>query len=174
MNDVMSKIRTKKPADKFKAADKFSTTKDSLLNRTMSTAAKMEQPDIASLTKQTLHDIPKNMPAAKMQIRSEFLLWEFSGAKNINIDIPDKKSLRLLVLQVVVNRRCCVPLIGCMTYIRVCGQKAISILMATISWAKTSMSICYVHKSVWSFRNRHRSRCPFMTMSPLEYVFMKN
>lgn len=92
MNDVMSKIRTKKPVDKFNAADKFNPTTDSLLNRPMSTAAQMEQPDIASLTKQTLHDIPKNMPAAKMQIRDlNFYYGDFQALKNINIDIPDKK-----------------------------------------------------------------------------------
>ena len=63
MNDVVSKARTKK------TADRFNETAGNLLTRSKSTGGQKEQPDISSLTKQTLHDIPKNMPAAKLEIR---------------------------------------------------------------------------------------------------------
>ncbi|MGO2339132.1 MAG: phosphate ABC transporter ATP-binding protein PstB [Psychrobacter sp.] len=86
MNDVISKTRTDKTTDQFK------TTTDNLLNRSMSTSTNMEQPDVANLTKQTLNDLPENMPPAKMQIRDlSFYYGDFKALKNINIDIPDKK-----------------------------------------------------------------------------------
>ena len=86
MNDVASKTRTKS------TVDTFNMTTGNLLNRSMSTSTQMQQPDIASLTKQTLHDLPQNMPPAKMQIRDlNFYYGDFQALKNINIDIPDKK-----------------------------------------------------------------------------------
>jgi len=86
MNDVISKIRTTTDTSNF------NTKAGNLLNRPMSTAAQMQQPDAANLNKQTLHDIPKNMPTAKMQIRDlSFYYGDFQALKNINIDIPDKK-----------------------------------------------------------------------------------
>lgn len=91
MNDVISKVRKNKTADRFNEATDTKTT-GNLLNRTKSTSGQKEQPDIASLTKQTLHDIPKNMPPAKLQIRDlNFYYGDFKALKNINIDIPDKK-----------------------------------------------------------------------------------
>lgn len=86
MNDVISKTRTEK------TTDQFNTTTDNLLNRSMSTSTNMDQPDVANLTKQTLNDLPENMPPAKMQIRDlSFYYGDFKALKNINIDIPDKK-----------------------------------------------------------------------------------
>ncbi|WP_414709118.1 phosphate ABC transporter ATP-binding protein PstB [Psychrobacter sp.] len=91
MNYVISKVRTKTTANCFNEATDNQTT-DNPLNRPMSTSTQMQQPDIASLTKQTIHDIPKNMPAAKMEIRDlSFYYGDFQALKNINIDIPDKK-----------------------------------------------------------------------------------
>ena len=85
MNDVISKTPTDNTAGTFK-------TTGNLLNRTKSTSTQTEQPDVASLTKQTLHDLPENMPPAKMQIRDlSFYYGDFKALKNINIDIPDKK-----------------------------------------------------------------------------------
>nr|WP_264752936.1 ATP-binding cassette domain-containing protein [Psychrobacter sp. ENNN9_III] len=86
MNDVISKTRS--TAD----SSNFDTTTASLLHRSMAKPTQMSQPNSANLTKQTLHDIPKDMPAAKMQIRDlSFYYGEFQALKNINIDIPDKK-----------------------------------------------------------------------------------
>ncbi|WP_423227906.1 phosphate ABC transporter ATP-binding protein PstB [Psychrobacter pygoscelis] len=57
----------------------------------MSTATQKEQPDTASFTKQTLDDMPQNMPPAKMEIRDlNFYYGDFKALKNINIDIPEK------------------------------------------------------------------------------------
>ena len=86
MNDVISKTRS--TAD----SNNFDTTTASLLDRPMAKPTQMQQPDAANLTKQTQHDIPKDMPAAKMQIRDlSFYYGDFQALKNINIDIPDKK-----------------------------------------------------------------------------------
>ena len=86
MNDVISKTRS--TAD----SNNFDTSTASLLNRPMATTTQLSQPDAANLTKQTQHDIPKDMPAAKMQIRDlNFYYGDFQALKNINIDIPDKK-----------------------------------------------------------------------------------
>ncbi|MGP4118795.1 phosphate ABC transporter ATP-binding protein PstB [Psychrobacter aquimaris] len=86
MNDVASKVRTKT------TADRFNTATDSLLNRTMSNGAQSQQPNTADFNKQTLHDIPKNMPKAKMEVRDlNFYYDDFQALKNINIDIAEKK-----------------------------------------------------------------------------------
>ncbi|MGP4970577.1 phosphate ABC transporter ATP-binding protein PstB [Psychrobacter aquimaris] len=86
MNDVASKVRTKT------TADRFNTATDSLLNRTMSNGAQSQQPNTADFNKQTLHDIPQNMPKAKMEVRDlNFYYDDFQALKNINIDIAEKK-----------------------------------------------------------------------------------
>jgi phosphate transport system ATP-binding protein len=86
MNDVISKVRTKT------TADRFNTATDSLLNRSMSTGAQSQQPNAADFNKQTLHDIPKDMPKAKMEVRDlNFYYDDFQALKNINIDIAEKK-----------------------------------------------------------------------------------
>jgi phosphate transport system ATP-binding protein len=91
MNYVISKVRTKTTANCFNEATGNQTTGNPL-NKPMSTSTQIQQPDIAILTKQTVHDIPKNMPAAKMEIRDlSFYYGDFQALKNINIDIPDKK-----------------------------------------------------------------------------------
>ena len=86
MNDVASKVRTKT------TADRFNTATDSLLNRTMYNGAQSQQPNTADFNKQTLHDIPQNMPKAKMEVRDlNFYYDDFQALKNINIDIAEKK-----------------------------------------------------------------------------------
>ena len=50
-----------------------------------------QQPDSAHLTKQTIADMPDNMPPAKITIRDlDFYYGDFKALKNINIDIPEK------------------------------------------------------------------------------------
>lgn len=82
MNDVLEST----------AANVKAPSKDShLLKQPMSTEAQIGQPDIDSFTKQTLADMPKNMPPAKLQIRDlSFYYGDFKALKNINIDIPEK------------------------------------------------------------------------------------
>ncbi len=85
MNDVIEKNATKTPVDNTSVKD------GSLLDKPMSTATQKEQPDTASFTKQTLDDMPQNMPPAKMEIRDlNFYYGDFKALKNINIDIPEK------------------------------------------------------------------------------------
>ncbi|MGP5273448.1 phosphate ABC transporter ATP-binding protein PstB [Psychrobacter faecalis] len=51
-----------------------------------------KQPDIAHFIKQTIADMPDNMPPAKITIRDlDFYYGNFQALKNINIDIPEKK-----------------------------------------------------------------------------------
>ncbi|MGP4715798.1 phosphate ABC transporter ATP-binding protein PstB [Psychrobacter sp. T6-6] len=86
MNDVISKARTKT------TTNDFDTATDSLLSRPMSNNQKSQQPVATDFNKQTRHDIPKNMPAAKMEVRDlNFYYDDFQALKNINIDIADKK-----------------------------------------------------------------------------------
>lgn len=86
MNDVASKVRTKT------TADHFNTATDSLLNRTMSNGGQSQQPNAADFNKQSIHDIPNNMPKAKMEVRDlNFYYDDFQALKNINIDIAEKK-----------------------------------------------------------------------------------
>ena len=86
MNDVLSNVRTNT------TADNFNTATGSLLNRPMSTSAQAQQPNTADFNKQTIQDIPKNMPAAQMEVRDlNFYYDDFQALKNINIDIADKK-----------------------------------------------------------------------------------
>ena len=86
MNDVASKVRTETTADRFNNAT------DSLLNRTMSKSSQSQQPNTAEFNKQSIHDIPQNMPKAKMEVRDlNFYYDDFQALKNINIDIAEKK-----------------------------------------------------------------------------------
>ena len=86
MNDVISKARTKT------TTNDFDTATDSLLNRPMSSSQQAQQPVAADFNQQTRHDIPKNMPTAKMQVRDlNFYYDDFQALKNINIDIAEKK-----------------------------------------------------------------------------------
>ena len=86
MNDVASKVRTETTADRFNNAT------DSLLNRTMSKSSQSQQPNTAEFNKQSIHDIPQNMPKAKMEVRDlNFYYDDFQALKSINIDIAEKK-----------------------------------------------------------------------------------
>ena len=65
--------------------------KDRLLGQPTSTNSQKKQPDSAHLTKQTMADMPDNMPPAKIAIRDlDFYYGDFKALKNINIDIPEK------------------------------------------------------------------------------------
>ncbi len=85
MNDVINKAPKKVTAK----------GKDNLLNKLRApkeTSAPMSQPNVASFNQQTIRDIPKDMPPAKMEIRNlNFYYGEFQALNNINIDIADKK-----------------------------------------------------------------------------------
>lgn len=82
MNDVKEKKTVVSATD---------TGSNSLLGQPMSTDAQVAQPDTSSFNKQTLADMPDNMPPAKMQIRDlDFYYGDFKALKNINIDIPEK------------------------------------------------------------------------------------
>ena len=82
MNDVINKT-AKKTVDK---------STDSLLSKPIATNSQMSQPNVASFNQQTVRDIPKNMPPAKIEIRNlNFYYGDFQALNNINIDIPDKK-----------------------------------------------------------------------------------
>ena len=86
MNDVIE--RTRKP---IANATNNASHKTSLLDKPMSTAAQSDQPDTASFNRQTVADMPANMPPAKMEIRDlNFYYGDFQALKNINIDIPEK------------------------------------------------------------------------------------
>lgn len=64
----------------------------SLLNHPLSTNSQTAQPDTANFNKQTMADLPDNMPKAKMEVRDlSFYYGDFKALKNINIDIPEKK-----------------------------------------------------------------------------------
>lgn len=65
--------------------------KGRLLGQPTSTNSQKKQPDSAHLTKQTMADMPDNMPPAKIAIRDlDFYYGDFKALKNINIDIPEK------------------------------------------------------------------------------------
>lgn len=74
------------------ATDSKATTNDqSLLKQPMSTETQIGQPDTASFTKQTLADMPKDMPPAKLKLRDlSFYYGDFKALNNISIDIPEK------------------------------------------------------------------------------------
>lgn len=82
MNDVIDK-KAKKTASK---------TVDTLFNKPRSNVAASNTPNVTSFNQQTLSDIPKNMPPAKVEIRNlNFYYGEFKALNDINIDIADKK-----------------------------------------------------------------------------------
>ena len=86
MNDVINK------APKKTAVKKSHIIEGNLLTNPISTNTQMGQPNVASFNKQTLHDIPQNMPPAKLEVRDlSFYYGDFKALKNIDIDIPDKK-----------------------------------------------------------------------------------
>ena len=86
MNDIINK------APKKTAVKKSHIIEGNLLTNPISTNTQLGQPNVASFNKQTLHDIPQNMPPAKLEVRDlSFYYGDFKALKNINIDIPDKK-----------------------------------------------------------------------------------
>ena len=83
----MTKVLERKTA---KQKTQKSNIKGNFLGRTTSNN-NQQQPDSAHLTKQTMADMPDNMPPAKITIRDlDFYYGDFKALKNINIDIPEK------------------------------------------------------------------------------------
>ncbi|SUD92244.1 phosphate ABC transporter ATP-binding protein PstB [Psychrobacter phenylpyruvicus] len=81
MSDILEK----------KAVAKEAKVKSSTLQQPIETGIQQQQPDTATFTKQTLADLPENMPDAKLQIRNlDFYYGDFRALKDINIDIPEK------------------------------------------------------------------------------------
>lgn len=84
MNDVLERKATKPMTD--------TSNKRRLLDDAMFNNGQHKQPDIAHFIKQTMADMPDNMPPAKITIRDlDFYYGDFQALKNINIDIPEKK-----------------------------------------------------------------------------------
>ena len=84
MTDVLERKAAKQKTDK-------NNTKGRLLGQPTPTNSQQKQPDSAHLTKQTMADMPENMPPAKIAIRDlDFYYGDFKALKNINIDIPEK------------------------------------------------------------------------------------
>ena len=84
----MTKVLERKTA---KQKTQKSSIKGSFLGRATSNNNNQQQPDSAHLTKQTMADMPDNMPPAKITIRDlDFYYGDFKALKNINIDIPEK------------------------------------------------------------------------------------
>ena len=84
MTDLLERKATKPMTD--------TSSKRRLLDDAMSNNGQHKQPDIAHLIKQTMADMPDNMPPAKITIRDlDFYYGDFQALKNINIDIPEKK-----------------------------------------------------------------------------------
>ena len=74
-----------------KIVAKEAKVKSSTLQQPIETGNQQQQPDTATFTKQTLADLPQNMPAAKLQVRNlDFYYGDFRALKDINIDIPEK------------------------------------------------------------------------------------
>ncbi|WP_019674014.1 phosphate ABC transporter ATP-binding protein PstB [Psychrobacter lutiphocae] len=64
----------------------------SVLEQPIKTGSQQQQPDTTSFTKQTLADLPDNMPAAKLEVRNlNFFYGDFKALKDISIDIPVNK-----------------------------------------------------------------------------------
>lgn len=81
MSDILEK----------KAVAKEAKVKSSTLQQPIETGVQQQQPDTATFTKQTLADLPENMPDAKLQIRNlDFYYGDFRALKDISIDIPEK------------------------------------------------------------------------------------
>ena len=84
----MTKVLERKTA---KQKTHKSSIKGDFLGRATSNDNQQQQPDSAHLTKQTIADMPDNMPPAKITIRDlDFYYGDFKALKNINIDIPEK------------------------------------------------------------------------------------
>ena len=84
MTDVLERKATKPMTD--------TSSKRRLLDDAIFNNGQHKQPDIAHLIKQTMADMPDNMPPAKITIRDlDFYYGDFQALKNINIDIPEKK-----------------------------------------------------------------------------------
>lgn len=84
MTDVLERKATKPMTD--------TSNKRRLLDDAMFNNGQHKQPDIAHFIKQTMADMPDNMPPAKITIRDlDFYYGNFQALKNINIDIPEKK-----------------------------------------------------------------------------------
>jgi len=84
MTDVLERKATKPMTD---TSNKRRLRDDAMFNN-----GQHKQPDIAHLIKQTMADMPDNMPPAKITIRDlDFYYGNFQALKNINIDIPEKK-----------------------------------------------------------------------------------
>ena len=70
---------------------KEAKVKSSTLQQPLQTGNQQQQPDTATFTKQTIADLPDNMPDAKIQVRNlDFYYGDFRALKDINIDIPEK------------------------------------------------------------------------------------
>ena len=81
MSDILEKNSVAKEAK----------VKSSTLQQPMQTGNQQQQPDTATFTKQTIADLPDNMPDAKIQVRNlDFYYGDFRALKDINIDIPEK------------------------------------------------------------------------------------
>ncbi len=73
------------------AVAKEAKVQSTTLQQPIETGVQQQQPDTATFTKQTLADLPENMPDAKLQIRNlDFYYGDFRALKDINIDIPEK------------------------------------------------------------------------------------
>ena len=84
MTDVLERKATKPMTD---TSNKRRLRDDAMFNN-----GQHKQPDIAHFIKQTMADMPDNMPPAKITIRDlDFYYGNFQALKNINIDIPEKK-----------------------------------------------------------------------------------
>lgn len=84
MTDVLERKATKPMTD---TSNKRRLRDDAMFNN-----GQHKQPDIAHFIKQTIADMPDNMPPAKITIRDlDFYYGNFQALKNINIDIPEKK-----------------------------------------------------------------------------------
>ncbi len=84
MTDVLERKATRPMTD--------TSSKRRLLDDAMFNNGQHKQPDIAHFIKQTMADMPDNMPPAKITIRDlDFYYGNFQALKNINIDIPEKK-----------------------------------------------------------------------------------
>lgn len=83
----MTDLVEKTPVNKTKT-----TSEGSLLGQPMNTGSQIAQPDTASFNKQTMADMPENMPKAKLEVRDlNFYYGDFKALKNINIDIPERQ-----------------------------------------------------------------------------------
>ncbi len=87
MSDVLERKATKQSVAKQSITN--SSSQRDLLNQPL---GQLQQPDSEGLTKQTIADMPDNMPPSKITIRNlDFYYGDFKALKNININIPEKK-----------------------------------------------------------------------------------